>query len=112
MLDVDVAQYETGKTAIYPSETEFDAVNYTLIGLANEAGEALGKWKKIIRDKRGVIEYADRIALAKELGDVWWYLARAADDLGYNLSDIIMVNQNKLEDREKRGTLEGSGDDR
>lgn len=112
MLDMDTYQYETGKTAIYRNDTEYNAVNYTLAGLAGEAGECIGKWSKVIRDNDGELTYESRMDLAKELGDVFWFLARAADELGYCLSDIAMVNQHKLEGRAQRGTIGGSGDDR
>lgn len=111
-VDIDTYQYETGKTAIYPNDTESEAVNYTLLGLANEAGEVLGKWKKVIRDKGGELDYESRKDMAKELGDVLWYLARAADELGYMLGDIAIANLKKLEDRAERGVIGGSGDSR
>lgn len=111
-FDIDTYQYNTRSTAVYPNNTEGDAINYTLIGLANEAGEALGKWKKVLRDNDGELTSETRVDLAKELGDVLWYLVRATDDLGYNVSDIAMANQHKLEDRLARGVIGGSGDNR
>ncbi len=39
-------------------------------------------------------------------------LSILAKDLGFNLSDIAYDNLKKLEDRQKRGTLGGSGDKR
>ena len=33
------------------------------------------------------------------MGDVLWYLARLADELGYSLSEIAHLNLNKIRDR-------------
>jgi NTP pyrophosphatase (non-canonical NTP hydrolase) len=50
--------------------------------------------------------------LAKEVGDVLWYLARFADEIGYPLEVIAQENLDKLRSRSERGVLGGSGDDR
>lgn len=81
------------------------------LGLAGEAGEVCDKLKKIIRDKDGKFEVRDS-TIAAELGDVIWYVARMASFFGYALDEIIEGNQNKLEDRAKRGVIKGSGDNR
>ena len=41
----------------------------------------------------------DREHLAKELGDVAWYLAVSADALDYSLEDIFKMNVEKLRAR-------------
>lgn len=51
-------------------------------------------------------------ALTKELGDVMWYLAQLASELGLELDDVAAVNLQKLRSRQERGVLAGSGDDR
>ena len=38
------------------------------------------------------MELRDKEAMAYELGDVLWYLANAANDLGYTLSEIGEMN--------------------
>jgi len=83
-----------------------------ILGLVGESGEVAEKFKKIIRDKKGIISEKDKIELAKELGDVLWYLAVVADYLGVKLDDVAGNNLSKLADRKKRGKSRGSGDNR
>lgn len=102
--------YKTARsTAIYPST---HSVVYPTLGLTGEAGEVSDKVKKIIRDKGGVFTNQDRLDIVKELGDVLWYIANAAGDLGYTLEDVAYFNMAKLESRRLRNTLQGSGDNR
>ncbi len=83
-----------------------------VLGLVGEAGEAADKIKKIIRDKGGYASDDDRQAIAKELGDVLWYLANVARYLDISLSEIAEGNIDKLSSRKKRNKLHGEGDDR
>lgn len=83
-----------------------------IMGLAGETGETVDKFKKIIRDKNSVISDADRDSIVKELGDILWYIASIARYMDVPLSEIATKNIKKLEDRMKRGTVHGSGDDR
>ena len=101
---LDGYQLKAVKTAIYPIEAR---VTYPAMGLANEAGEVLGKVKKIIRD--GTYNRED---IVDELGDVLWYAAALARDLDVSLTEVAHRNLEKLASREKRGTLQGSGDKR
>ena len=83
-----------------------------VLGLTGEAGETADKIKKILRDKDGVVTDEDRSAIAKELGDVLWYLASIARYLDLDLSDVAKGNISKLEDRYQRNKIHGAGDDR
>lgn len=85
---------------------------YAALGLTGEAGEVAQKIKKLIRDKGGQCGPEDRDALAAELGDVLWYLAALADDLGYSMADIAAGNLAKIARRQAAGTIGGSGDER
>lgn len=110
-MNFDTYQEETKSTAIYP-DSDIGGLNYALLGLANEAGEVLGKWKKIIRDKQAQVNNEDRLDIADELGDVLWYLSQAATELNVDLGLIAENNLEKLSDRASRGVLGGSGDKR
>lgn len=94
------------------SDDNFKDVMHWVLGLNGEAGEVAEKLKKIVRDKNGIISDEDKKELGKELGDVLWYLAVFAKDLGFSLDDIAHTNLAKLADRQKRGKLSGSGDNR
>lgn len=87
-------------------------LNYTLLGLGNEAGEVLGKLKKMYRDDGGVLTHERQEAMTDELGDVLWYFARACEELGIDPDNVAYRNIAKLRDRAARGTLQGSGDQR
>lgn len=102
-------QKQATRTAIY---SDFNRITYPAMGVANEAGEVIGKVKKVIRDNDGVFLEEHKHAIAKEMGDVLWYLAALADDIGVPLAAIAQWNLDKLEDRANRGVIGGSGDDR
>jgi NTP pyrophosphatase (non-canonical NTP hydrolase) len=65
-----------------------------------------------VRDKNGEVSEQDKIELAKEVGDVLWYLAVLAHHLGASLDDVAEQNIEKLQSRKERGKLRGSGDNR
>lgn len=70
-----------------------------LMGLNGEAGEAIDIVKKYLFHGHEL----DKIHLAKELGDVAWYLAVTADVIGYSLEDILKMNIDKLRKRYPEG---------
>ena len=99
----------TATTAVYPEDKELE---YLVNGLTSEAGEVAGKWKKIIRDYDCEVDSERALGMAKELGDVLWYVTASAKELGYTLQDIAEMNMVKLLARKEAGTLQGSGDER
>lgn len=98
-------QEEAMKTRFYPPENR---IVYSALGLAGEAGELANKVKKIMRGDDNKPELIDGIK--SEMGDVLWYLAALADDLGVDLAAIASENIAKLQDRQARGALTGGGD--
>jgi NTP pyrophosphatase (non-canonical NTP hydrolase) len=105
-MNFNMYQEAAIKTAVYPKEV---SVLYPAIGITNEAGELLGKVKKTLRGD--TLEYPKE-ALIDELGDVLWYAAALANDLGVTLGSVAQRNLDKLSDRDKRGVIKGNGDNR
>lgn len=97
------------RTAEYPREAW---LTYPALGLAGEAGEVAEHAKKAIRDDAGMVTEERRAAMSKELGDVLWYVAQLASELGLELDQIARDNLEKLFSRQRRGVLSGSGDER
>jgi NTP pyrophosphatase (non-canonical NTP hydrolase) len=87
---------------------------YPALGIAGESGEFVDKVKKMVRNLglRVPVDSAMKNDMAKELGDVLWYVNQAADMLGYSLGEIAEINIIKLEDRMSRGVIKSEGDNR
>lgn len=109
LMDFNEYQFRTRLTATYPQDR---AIEYLVLGLASEAGEVAGKYKKIIRDNDGIITDELMLALADEVGDVLWYCSELATALKTNLGAIANRNVEKLQSRKARGVIGGSGDNR
>ena len=108
-------EYASGAraTATYPRTAD---LLYPVLKLAGEAGEVAEKLGKLMRDEGWApgtpLSEAQREALASELGDVLWYVAAVAHDLGVPLAEVGRKNLAKLSDRATRGVIGGSGDTR
>jgi|TARA_B110000037_G_scaffold222932_1_gene300599 NTP pyrophosphatase (non-canonical NTP hydrolase) len=110
VITPDLYEQQAGETAIFPKDK---ALEYLALGLTSEAGEVAGKVKKLIRDGEDVEGFElKKIAIASEIGDVLWYCAMMAKEVGVPLNTIMQENLEKLHSRKERGTLQGSGDDR
>ena len=117
---MDIKKYQTiiEQTAVYPKEI---GLAYCALGLAGEAGEVADKIKKLYRDNdllslnalgESILIEENRLSIAKELGDILWYITAMANELDVDLSEIMQMNYDKLLKRRETNTLHGSGDDR
>lgn len=112
-LPTDFNNYQraTKETYTIPLNS-IESIGYLPQGLAGEAGEVANITKKIIRDDDGIITDESRLKVAKELGDVLWYIAMLCNEFDLKLEDIAQSNIEKLYSRKQRGKISGSGDDR
>ena len=78
-----------------PELSERDVLINGVMGLCGESGEAIDIIKKHLAQGHPL----DREALAKELGDICWYVAETAQVLGYDLETIMTMNIEKLKKR-------------
>ena len=83
-----------------------------ILSLVGEAGEVAEKYKKIIRDKKGIISEQDRDEIIKELGDVLWYVAVLAYYLDESFDNLAKTNLDKLAKRKQSSKITGKGDNR
>lgn len=108
-MDFNAYQDAAKMTALYADAYR---VTYPALGLASEAGEVAGKVKKVLRDRDGDFGEEQIAMIADELGDVLWYVATLAADLGLDLDSIANGNIQKLRSRLERGAIQGDGDKR
>jgi len=109
-MDLDTFQNDARRTALYTDVGQNPI--YPTLGLCGEAGEIAEKVKKILRDRGGIFDQSSRDELRLELGDVLWYAAQLAAELGLSLDEVAQANLGKLASRAERGTLGGDGDHR
>jgi NTP pyrophosphatase (non-canonical NTP hydrolase) len=95
------------KDAIKTESREFKAMDSRLsddgikrllhagIGLSTESGEFLDALKKHIFYGKEL----DRVNLAEEIGDLFWYLAIASDELKIDFESVMNKNIEKLKAR-------------
>ena len=101
-------QERAQSTAIYPSIGKY-GLPYVALGLSGEAGEIANKVKKVYRDNGGELSLEVCVELAEELGDLLWYVALFAKEIGYDMNEIARLNLEKLARRKVEGTLKGEG---
>jgi NTP pyrophosphatase (non-canonical NTP hydrolase) len=90
-------QEEAQKTRYHKTTADQFKVIYPALGLTGEAGEVAESVKKSIR----VQKEWDVPALKLELGDVLWYIAAMATDLGLTLEEVAEANLAKLAERHR-----------
>lgn len=86
-------------------------LDFITLGICDEAGEFAGKVKKWVRGDFALTPET-RELMAKELGDIMWYIARAASLLDYKFSDVVRLNNEKLSKRRTENKIRGDGDTR
>uniref|UniRef100_UPI004056F037 nucleoside triphosphate pyrophosphohydrolase family protein n=1 Tax=Alistipes sp. TaxID=1872444 RepID=UPI004056F037 len=119
---------EYQKMAMRTNRESSDNFTYSICGLVAEVGEVADKVAKARRS--GIISIcSDNLCpntetvsnpliknfmegMVKEVGDVLWFVAHIATQLGLSLEEIAHVNLVKLKDRQKRGVIIGNGDNR
>ena len=82
-----------------PELSRKDVLINSVMGLCGESGEAIDIVKKWLAQGHEL----DKAKLAKELGDIAWYLAEAATALDMSLGDILQGNIDKLKARYPEG---------
>lgn len=93
-------QKEALRTASGMSK-EYPRILNGLMGLNGEAGECIDILKKHLYQGHAF----DSEHMAKELGDVAWYLAISAEAIGYDLETIFQMNIDKLRARYPDGSV-------
>lgn len=72
-----------------------DLMVNSALGLAGESGEYSDLIKKHLYQGHEL----DTTHLAKELGDILWYVAMGCEALGVSMSDVMQMNIDKLAKR-------------
>ena len=90
---------ELAMTTLNPELSRKEVLINSVMGLCGESGEAIDIVKKWMAQGHEL----DKEHLAKELGDIAWYLAEAATELEIPLEDIFQSNIDKLKKRYPEG---------
>ena len=92
-----INQYQ--KEAMRTASEKCRSLANCAMGLAGEAGECVDIIKKHLYHDHEL----DKEHLAKELGDVAWYIAVGAEVIGYDLETVLQMNVDKLRARYPTG---------
>lgn len=90
---------ELAMRTLNPELDRKDVLINSVMGLCGESGEAIDIVKKWMANGHEL----DKEHLAKELGDIAWYLAEAATALEIPLEDVLQMNIDKLKKRYPEG---------
>lgn len=90
---------ELAMRTLNPELDKKDILINGVMGLCGESGEAIDLVKKHLAQGHEL----DTAHLAKELGDIAWYLAETATAIGYSLEEIMQMNIEKLKKRYPEG---------
>lgn len=113
---MNISDYQTQALTTLAGNHAYGDINAQLmaqvLGLLGESGEVAEKFKKLIRDKKGVMGDEDKAEIVKELGDILWCLATISHLLGVDLEEVARINNEKLAKRKQENVIAGSGDNR
>lgn len=102
-IDNDVDAYQQNVLKYAPDYQHYmPNVLYAAIGMCGEAGEVSELIKKYAYHGHTI----DTEHLARELGDVLWYVSYMADLFGYSLGEIMVMNKEKLAKRYPDGKFD------
>lgn len=104
MDSFDDYQLATLRTWRYDAHSD-DSLSNAAFGIGGESGEFLEMVKKHFHHGIPI----DHEKARKELGDLLYYVARAADVFHFNLSEVAAANIAKLKARYPEGFVEGGG---
>lgn len=97
---MEINEYQTlAMRTLNPQLDRKDVLINSVMGLCGESGEAIDIVKKWLAQGHEL----DKAHLARELGDIAWYLAEAATALELPLEDILQANIEKLKSRYPEG---------
>ena len=97
---MEINEYQKlAMTTLNPELNRKDILINSVMGLCGESGEAIDIVKKWLAQGHEL----DKEHLAKELGDIAWYLAEAATALDLPLEQILQANLDKLRKRYPEG---------
>lgn len=88
-------EYQEAALRTASTESKNDLLENAAMGLNGEAGELIDHIKKW-RFQGHDLDYD---YIAKELGDVAWYIAIGAEAIDMQLNDILVINVEKLKKR-------------
>ena len=89
-MHADDYQTQASATAVPAEHTR--ALTCCLLGLSGEVGEIHEKVKKHLRAGGHLSDTEWRNGVAHELGDLQWYVARMAQLIGWDLSEVMRFN--------------------
>ena len=103
VIDNDADAYQQNVLKYAPDHHDYLLnVIYAAMGMCGEAGEASELVKKYAYHDHAI----DTEHLARELGDVLWYVSYMAHLFGYPLGKIMAMNQEKLAKRYPDGKFD------
>ena len=98
-MTINEYQKEALRTASGTNYKNHDMLENAALGLCGEGGEVADLVKKALFQGHKL----DKEHLAKELGDVAWYVAVGAHAIGYDLETVLRMNVVKLRERYPNG---------